>query len=144
MVNTGGWPGAGSAISMQTAASGANCQVELMTGQQSGGFEQVNAGATAGALTTIVNALVGWSKVMNTNVPSTLSTNAIYTLADGTFTGQRKAITVNGAMGVADTVVTVTTSTSNVSTVTMDETDEGLFMMWTPGGWLNLGSYETA
>jgi hypothetical protein len=142
---TQGFPGKGSALARQTLNRGTTAGLLMATleeGPQSGGVELFNA-TTLAAAGAIVPSLYG-----ATYFPAaTLAADATYTLANGTWLGQKKAFFCEGAMTNNDVVITVGTpqiiaavATAGYDVCTMDAAAEFLSAEWNGKAWEVQGS----
>lgn len=125
-----GFEGRGSAVPLETvdrSSTAGLCLCRLLDGDESGLVEEVTP--TAGAITLMVG---GVSHVL----AATLGSDATFTLADGTITGQRKGFHLVGAQTTNNLVITITSGRQNISgdtayaTWTADTAAEELFMEW--------------
>ena len=106
---TAGFLGRGTAQVLETdatAISGTNLDnvvlAHLLDGPESGLVEQVALAAAGGAYTFTLNGITRITTAV------TLSADATYTLADGTFFGQRKGFVLDAALTTEDLYITVT------------------------------------
>jgi hypothetical protein len=136
---TQGFLGRGSALALQTidrSSTKGLVQAYLQDGQESGLVEIVTP--AAGAMTGIMVAGVTYFPATS----SGLGTDATFTLADGTFIGERKMFVCEGTMSTADIVVTVTTpqiiaavATSGYDVWTGDAAGEFMQAVWNGFAW---------
>lgn len=134
-----GFRGAGSGICMQTVDRSSTPGLVLCLldddGEQSGGSQTFTPTAAGGAETGIT--VGGVTRL----VAQTLAANSTYTLADGTYIGQRKAF-YGAVMTTNDFVITITTPYEGAGsdTCTIDAAAEYLFAQWNGKAWHVEGS----
>lgn len=134
-----GFEGEGSCVPLQTvdrSSTAGNCLAKLLTGIPSGLVEVVTP--EAGAITCMVGGITFFAA-------ATLGSDATFTLADGTISGQRKGFSLLGAQTTNNIVITVTSgvqsdgSDTALATWTADTAKEEAFLVWlgesTDGVW---------
>ena len=106
-----GFQGRGTAEILQTVdrSTAGLCLVWLMDGPQSGLVQEVTVVAAGGAVTGV---MAGGVTYHSTAV--TLAADATYTIADGTFPGQKKMIICDATMTTNDIDVTVSNHSTSV------------------------------
>ena len=133
---TEGFPGAGSALCLQTMARAATAgliQALLDVGPQSGGVELIVP--TNVLMTPMVTGVTFFDAC------DIAAGNATATLADGTHLEQLKAFYCEGAMTTSDIVITVTTNYAGAGSdvYTMDAAAEYLRARWNGKAWVTEG-----
>lgn len=138
----GGFPGRGSATPLQTIdrSTPGLCLAYLHDGPQSGGIEVVTPPTTGTAITLMVG---GVTYLIGTVAIG--SADATFTLADGTYSGQKKAFVCEGTYSSNDVEVTVTSGlladgATNLATVSFNADLEEMELTWhsfdTNGQWV--------
>lgn len=137
-----GFRGKGTAVALQTvdrSSTAGTVLAWLDEGEQSGLIEHVDITA-GGAVTCMVGGTTRFA------AQTVATANATFTLADGTYMGERKAFLCDGTLTTNDFALTVTThaliaavAVTGYDVVTMDASGEGWGGFWTPGGWFGSG-----
>jgi hypothetical protein len=141
--STGASKGKGNARVMQTITAAGLVFCELMDGEESGLIQNVTLGVDGGAITAFAkgtNAVVAGAAV-NTD-------HASFTLADGTFIGQRTSIIISTTVGNSkNLVVTVTNGLkiddTSLSTLTFNTAAESALLEWTGSKWKVISTLGT-
>ena len=128
-----GFQGRGTAQILQTVdrSTAGLCLVWLMDGPESGLVQEVTVVAAGGAVTGV---MAGGVTYHSTAV--TLAADATYTVADGTFPGQKKCIICDATMTGNDIDVTVTShSTSSSEHYFFKANSDSATMSWEDSIW---------
>jgi hypothetical protein len=128
-----GLEGAGQAIVMEDGSADDLVMAKLLDGPGIGVVEKEKFAADG---TVNGFSLVGLSYIK----AQTISGNATYTLADGSYYGQRKAFELGGALSTNDLVITVTNGiqaddSTALTTVTMDASGDTTVLEWLGDKW---------
>lgn len=138
----GGFEGCGSARVLQTITSAGLVLVKLLDGPESGLIEELVIAPAGGAVTPMKGGV--------TRIPAeTITANATYTLADGNFYGEKKAIELTGALTTSDLVVTVTNGvqlngTTALATASFDGDNDTSVFEWFGQHWKLIANSGTA
>ncbi len=135
---TGGLPGRGTATPLQTvtAGSGSLCLAKLQDGPESGLVQHFPLTTASGGATS-----VGAFGTVRFTGTADLDADVTFTVADGTYVGQRYLILMAGTPAADDVVVTVTTGIQNVdantalATAEFDAAGDSLLLEWTGVAW---------
>jgi hypothetical protein len=132
---TVGLPGRGTAITMQTDADGGLVLAFLQDGDESGLIENITPAAAGGAITPMVGGVTRFPTAV------TLASDATCTLANGTYTGQRKVFECEATMTTNDIVITVTSGLQDdrstaLATLSLDANGEDGVFEWLGGKWI--------
>ncbi len=137
--------GRGTARVMQTIAAAGVVLAELLDGPDAGMSQDITLDADGGAIAGIT---IGG--VTRLDATSLASVDATFTLADGTYLGQRKTFRLSGAAGGSgDFVVTVTSGvaldgSSALATLTMDALADESVLEWGGATWRLIHNSGTA
>jgi len=127
--------GKGAAIALQTITESGVLPVQLLEGEANSIVQSITPVAAGGAITVSVEGLT------TINGGTVADAHITATLADGTYVGQRKAVTINTLIGGSKNFVyTITTgkqvdgATALVS-LTFNAADEQAVLEWTGAHW---------
>lgn len=138
--NSGILGGRGNAQILQTLSAAGTCLARLLDGEESYLLERLLP-VTSAAAQSMVGGITAIQAV-------TIAGDSTATLADGTYNGQKKLITMDGAITTSDWVLTVTSGLQNdnstsLATLTFDAVTEGAYLMWLNTLWHMLAGTAT-
>jgi hypothetical protein len=131
--------GKGTAKVLQTLAVAGACMVELMDGDECGGVELTTPAAAGGAIVL----MVGGASMINGGTIN--DAHATFTLADGTYIGQRKYFEITTLVGNSKNVVITVTNGLKIddtalSTITLNADDGQCLLEWQGKKWKIISS----
>jgi len=131
--------GKGVARVMQTLTAAGLCLVELMDGEESGLIEHIpTATLTAGGAITCMKGGVTFF-----DGPATPASDCTFTLANGTYIGQKKAFDLDGALTTNDVLITTTAAihlsgatATAIATLEFDGDNDYALLEWSGRVWV--------